>query len=314
MQFPDILGIHTRDPVSGDIAIPPLALTERAMLDQARNATAAIAVSEVARDGAELTATVTITSHVGHKFPSGVGFRRAFVAFEVLGADGAVLWASGRTDAAGVIVGRDGAPVDGEIWWKEDCSGTLHPGERRHQPHYETVTAEDEVQIYQELSSAPPAGEPHPVCGFGEAPRGDLTTSFLSICATVKDNRILPAGTLPLASRIAVARALGADADLAHETGASEVGDDPDYVSGGGDSVRYAVPLASLPPGVEPASVRATLYYQSAPPFYLQDRFCTSRSPDTERLLYMVGHLDLDGSAAEGWKLRVATTGAVPLP
>jgi hypothetical protein len=28
----------------------------------------------------------------------------------------------------------------------------------------------------------------------------------------------------------------------------------------------------------------------------------------------MVSHLDLDGTEAEGWKLRVATTGAVPVP
>jgi hypothetical protein len=78
--------------------------------------------------------------------------------------------------------------------------------------------------------------------------------------------------------------------------------------------VRYAVPLAALAAGGEPASVRATLYYQAQPPFYLQDRFCTSKSSDTERLRYMVGHLDLDGAEAEGWKLQVATTGAVPVP
>ena len=84
--------------------------------------------------------------------------------------------------------------------------------------------------------------------------------------------------------------------------------------SGGSDTVRYAVPLSSLPEGTEPASIRATLYYQAAPPFYLQDRLCTAKGRDTERLLYMVGHLDLDGSKAEGWKFEIATTGAIKVP
>jgi len=313
-QFPDILSIHTRDPVSGDIGLLPLERTEDAILAQARDATADVAVANVARDAATLSADVTVTSHVGHKFPSGVGFRRAFLSFEVLDAGGGVLWASGRTNRGGVIVDRDGAPLDGELWWKDDCSGYLHPGERRHQPHFETITAEDQAQIYQELVSAPPADGSAPACGVGMAPAGDLTTSFLSICASVKDNRILPSGTLPLAKRVAIAEALGAGDDLAYEAGAHFVGADPDYATGGGDTVRYAVPLASLPAGSEPASLRATLYYQAQPPFYLQDRFCTSRSTDTARLRYLVGHLDLDGTLAEGWKLEVATTGAVALP
>ena len=313
-QFPDILGIHTRDPVSGDIGLLPLERTEDAILAQAKNETAEVAVTALTRDATTLSADVTVTSHVGHRFPSGVGFRRAFLAFEVLDAAGDVLWASGRTNRGGVITGRDGAPVDGELWWKDDCSGYLHPGERRHQPHFETITAEDQVQVYQELVAAPPAARRRPHVASAWRPAGELTTSFLSICATVKDNRILPAGTLPLPRRVAIAEALGAGDDLAYETGAHFVGADPDYVTGGRDTVRYSVPLAALAAGAEPAIVRATLYYQATPPFYLQDRFCTSKSRDTERLLYMVGHLDLDGTEAEGWKLKVATTGAVPVP
>jgi hypothetical protein len=311
-QFPDILGIHTRDPISGDIGLLPLERTEDAILAQAATGTAEIAVGNVRRDATTLDATVTVTSHVGHKFPSGVGFRRAFLAFEVLDAKGEVLWASGRTNRGGVIVGPDGAPLDGELWWKDDCSSRLHPGERRHQPHREVIAAEDQVQIYQELVATAGAAEP-PVCGVGAEPEGELTTSFLSICATVKDNRILPAGTLPLGERAEIAAAFGAGEDLAHEAGPEAVGDDPDYVSGGGDTVRYRVPLASLPAGAEPANLRATLYYQAQPPFYLQDRFCTSRSADTERLRHMVGHLDLADTPAAGWKLEIATTGTVPL-
>ena len=55
-------------------------------------------------DDGTLSARVTVINRVGHKFPSGVGFRRAFVEFSVLDANNKVLWASGRTNGAGVIV------------------------------------------------------------------------------------------------------------------------------------------------------------------------------------------------------------------
>ncbi len=80
------------------------------------------------------------------------------------------------------------------------------------------ITNEAEAQIYQELVSAPPTDGSAAACGTGAAPAGDLTTSFLSICAAVKDNRIMPAGTLPLPERVAIAEALGAGDDLAHSS------------------------------------------------------------------------------------------------
>ena len=60
--------------------------------------------------------------------------------------------------------------------------------------------------------------------------------------------------------------------------------------------------------------MQATLYYQATPPFYLQDRFCTSNSKDTKRLYYVAGKLDLSGTAAQDWKLRVVTSGPVGIP
>ena len=173
------------------------------------------------------------------------------------------------------------------------------------------------MQVYQELVSTPPdetgtaAGEA--MCGPGTAPRGQLTTSFLSICSSVKDNRLLPSGYLGVDDRKKIAAAFGAGEDLALETGSFGVGEDPDYVSGGGDSLVYEVALDDLPEDAAPAAVEATLYYQATPPFYLQDRFCTSKSSDTERLKYLVGHLNLDGTEAEDWKLRVVSSGPVPV-
>jgi hypothetical protein len=128
----------------------------------------------------------------------------------------------------------------------------------------------------------------------------------------VKDNRLLPTGFLGLEDRARIAVALGAKRNLAEEAGPSAVGDDPDYRTGGGDTLLYRVSIAELKG--RPASVEATLYYQATPPYYLQDRICTSRSADTKRLAFLAANLDLTATAAESWKLKVATTGAVALP
>jgi hypothetical protein len=309
-QFPDVLGIRTQDPMLTSLGLDPLLYTERAMLDQAQSATASIAVGNLRSDGRTLEATVTVTNKSGHKFPSGVGFRRAFVQLSVLDERGRVLWSSGRTDAAGVITDEKGTPITGEFWWKDDCSARV-PATRPHQPHYQLITRQDQAQIYQELVAAPPTVGPAQ-CGRAVPAQGDLTTSFLSICTDVKDNRVLPRGFLALDQRKVIAHAFGANDDLAEEVGPFATGDDPDYRSGGADAVTYRVELAGL--DGRAASVQATLYYQATPPFYLQDRFCTAKGTDADRLAYIASRLNLDGTPAEDWKLKLVTTGPVRLP
>ena len=312
-QFPDILGIRKTDPMLSDSGIDSIPTAEFAMLDQAANRTAVVTVGDLRKDATSISARVTVISKVGHKFPSGVGFRRAFLEFSVLDVNNKVLWASGRTDGAGVIVDENDKAIEGELWWTPNCSQRVNPQARVHQPHYREITRQNEAQIYQELVSDP-ADVDAPVCGPTAKPQGKLTTSFLSICAKVKDNRILPQGFLPLEQRIKIAKQLGADEAMAEEAGPDGVGDDPDYVSGGRDAVTYRVALSDLPPGAKPVAVRATLYYQPTPPFYLQDRFCTSDSKDTKLLYYVAGKLDVAGPPAQDWKLRVVTSGPVGLP
>ncbi len=319
-QFPDVLGIRTQDPMLTTKGVDPLVATEQQMLDQARTGTAKLTVSKPEVTDGTLSATVTIENLVGHKFPSGVGFRRAFVTFEVLDRLGATIWASGASDAMGRLVDAEGTPIAGELWWEPDCSARIAPLERRHQPHYQEITAETQAQIYQELVSTPPPpesrGDAALQCGHGAAPAGQLTTSFLSICAEVKDNRLLPHGYLPTDKRKQIAAALGANDDMAEDAGSTAVGDDPDYQlaedgGGGTDSLVYAVPLTDI--RGTPAAIRATLNYQATPPFYLQDRFCTAEGPDRDRLYFLTGHLNLNGTEAAGWKLRVADSGTVRL-
>jgi hypothetical protein len=305
-QFPDLLGIRGEEPMLTKMGVDPRETTEHAILDQAKNRTADVKL-EASTEGAVLSAMVTVVNKTGHKLPSGVGFRRAFLELRVLDADGKLLWASGRTDKSGVIVDENDKPIDGELWWDQNCARI---STMAHQPHYEVIDSQAQAQIYQELTTAP--AEVAPMCGIAAAPAGPLTTSFLSQCATVKDNRILPHGFLPLSQRTAIATALGAGEGLAAETGPRGVRDDPDYRSGGADTLVYRVPLAGL--AGKPATVAATLYYQATPPYYLQDRFCTAKSTDAARLYFAVQHLDLAGTAAQSWKLKVADTVSVAVP
>jgi hypothetical protein len=312
-QFPAVLGIRLFDPMLTDQGVDSIPASEAAMTEQALNKTATVTVDGVRNDGQSLTARVTVINKTGHKFPSGVGFRRAFIQFDVLDAHNAVLWSSGRTNSSGVIVDDKGTPVAGEYWWNTDCSARIEPDARIHQRHYQVITRQDQTQIYQELVAAPAEKEPRQ-CGPDAKPAGPLTTSFLSICSKVKDNRILPHGFLSLGDRKQIAKALGGDDEMAEETDPTGVGDDPDYRDGGSDSLIYRVPLNALAGNGKPATVQATLYYQATPPFFLQDRFCTAKGADTQRLYYIAGNINLDNTPASGWKLRVVTSGPVAVP
>jgi hypothetical protein len=310
-QFPGVLGIRTEDPMlPAHRGVDPLTVTERAMLDQAERS-AEVSLGAVTRDAETLSAKVTIANKAGHKFPSGVAFRRAFVAFDIRDKEGKVLWASGRTNSTGVIVDETAKPVAGELWWTPDCAARIDPQARAHQPHYQVISKQSQAQIYQELAAGPAETE-KPICGAHAKPDAPLTSSFLSICAKVKDNRLLPHGFLPLKQRIEIASALGANQELAEDVAPTGTGGDPDYDQGGEDTILYRVPLAEI--AGEPAEVRATLYYQAIPPFFLQDRFCTAKSEDTKRLYYLAGKLDTGGGPIENWKLKVGQTAQAPVP
>jgi Cytochrome P460 len=308
-QFAPVLGIRQQDPMMTDFAVDPVALTRERMLEQASNRSAAIKIDKIETVDQALDVTVQVDNKTGHKFPSGVGFRRAFIDFRVLDAAGHVMWESGRTDSSGVIVDEHGTPIAGELWWDDNCTKRIDYSD--HQPHYQVIGQQNQAQIYQELVTAPPQGVTAPQCGHDAPPTGPLTTSFLSICAPVKDNRLLPSGFLSHDARVQIAQALGAGRDLADDTDPVGVGRDPDYLIGGGDHVVYRVPLSGLPRRV--AAVEATLYYQAIPPFFLQDRICTSKSLDTKRLSFLATHLDLSGKAEADWKLTLVSTGPVPV-
>ena len=362
-QFPDVLGIPTdasgymRTDLTGKtVNVPYIDRTLTRMKGSAKTKTAKITVTSAKIDGEVLNAEVKVVSGVAHKFPSGVGFRRAFVEFKVLDESDHTLWGSGVTNGAGVIMDNgaepsSARPIDGELWWDEQC----HPVTDRlaFQPHFDdgpnAISKQSQAQIYQELVFAPPPGQyikpevpgkepvkipnqPVDMCGTQLGPDDNknvmyegwsLTTSFLSICAQAKDNRLLPQGYLPLEDRIAISKSFTINSGeaagkysvfmaekLARESGSWGVGDDPDYHSAGGkpfggsDIFYYAIPLNDIKG--KPAKVSASIYYQATPPFYLQDRFCTAKGDDRDRLYYLAGKINLD-NIAKDWKLPIAS-------
>ena len=267
---------------------------------KAQEATASVAIEQVNYAGGQLTVDVTVTNKTGHRFPSGVGFRRAFLEFQVLDAHNAVLWASGRTNAVGVIVDAQGQPLPSELQIVRDptaCAADPSKCDQAYQPHYQLIDAEDQVQIYQELV---------------KSPEGKFTTSFLNLAQTVKDNRLLPKGwTVTGPAGFADDEPEWKDHYLDATAPKGNVLEDKAFLDGSGaDTIRYQVALpADLIAG---GSVAATLYYQTIPPSYLIDRFTAADGEATQRLYYLASHLQVEGTAVENWKLPIgAATAAI---
>ncbi len=71
-----VLGVRQNDYMSG---LDDLTTAIDAFVQQARNSTAEISVSEPVVSNQKLLADVKVTNKAGHRLPSGVGFRRAFL-------------------------------------------------------------------------------------------------------------------------------------------------------------------------------------------------------------------------------------------
>jgi cytochrome c551/c552 len=284
-QFNDVLGVRKTDYMTG--TSDNLEDAQANLLEQARARTATVQASASVASRT-LTATVTVTNLAGHRMPSGVGFRRAWIellAIETQDERNRLVWSSGRTNGVGVIVDGEGRPLPSEFFVISP-GGAGRPAQA-YQPHYETITSDDQVQIYEELT---------------RDARGRFTTSFLRRDHEVKDNRLLPAGWTKQGPDPSLN---GVFLEATWPKGGAEK--DPDYSNGKGtDTVTYRI---DLPPDVDPArvSVRATLYYQSIPPYYLKDRFTAAKGDATSRLYYLTSNLNLSGTPMENWKIAIAS-------
>ena len=294
-QFPLILGERQIDFMTGSGVVPPLITGLNSMLEMAENETAVVSVDtlEKTSDG-KLRAKVNVTSKVGHYLPSGVGFRRVFLEFLVHDKDDNLLWASGRTNELGAIL--DGT-TDNVLPSEQPVKFPNAP----FQPHYQVITSGDQVQIYQELI---------------KDSAGQLTTSFLRRVTKVKGNRIRPKGFDPA---FFAANPSPYVQELAIIQGQAKF--DPHYTDPnltGSDNIEYLIELDQETLD-RVSRVTVSVYNQSIPPFYLQQRFRdANKGPklqnDIDRLFYLTSHLNVNTvansdqpSALKDWKLALAS-------
>ena len=192
---------------------------------------ASLALPKVTFNNGVLTAQVTITNHTGHKLPSGYPSRRVYLHFVVEDTNGNVLFESGKLNPDGSLAG---------VATDADPS--------RYEPHYDLITAADQVQVYE------------PIMGDTD---GNVTHTLLRAATYLKDNRLTPAGfdkaTAPADVRVAGAARL-----------------DPDFDQGS-DTVTYQV---NLDPNLSGVTVRAELRYQALSYGHLQDLFRDSDLPE----------------------------------
>ena len=307
-----ILGVRQNDYMSG---LDDLSTAIDSFVQQAQNSTAEVQCRQP-RFGQKLIADVKVTNKTGHRFPSGVGFRRAFLEFRVVDNDtGKTVWCSGCTNELGVIMnGSERLPSELFDVYKDGtkpatlgypaacnktfgCSAaspaTLLLGFAKE--HWLSDHTPRSIQIYEELNL-------NIQCA--------MTTSFLRRDYQLKDNRLLPLGWTSTGP-------LNADktpyipADYLHETYPVSIGGDPTYADGSGTNVlRYEIPLSAFTS--RNVTVTATLYYQSIPPYFLNDRFTQApNSPATQRLYYLTSNLQTKGTPIEDWKFKIATASEV---
>lgn len=112
---------------------------------------------EVRQEGDKLHAKVLLKNLTGHKLPTGIPLRRMWIHFKITDTAGAVLFESGGWNEQGEIIGKN---YDFE-------------------PHYQIITSEDQVQIYE------------PVLRDAT---GKMTYSLISADGYIKDNRLPPVG------------------------------------------------------------------------------------------------------------------------
>ena len=268
-QFPNVLGHFVFDaaaplPSASVFPVPRLKLAGDEAVRMIERSAQVIVRPQGSSDGI-LRLTVMVENLTGHKFPTGVGFRRAFLQVTAFDAADNVMWQSGRMNRAGVLVDPQGNPLPSEF--------TRDPAEIL--PYQRTFSRETQVQVYEQRHSNN---------------LGQLTTSFVGLFNEEKDTRINPQGW-------------SIDGPFADVTQPVQKGREPmPGVLAGYDRIFYRIPARDLPAPV--AKVRAALYYQSIPPGYLRDRFETP-GPENDRLYYLVNYLNLAGTPMDGWALLV---------
>ena len=282
-QFGDVLGVRQTDYAT---RVDGVHFAIDNYVQNARKNTATLEIMNVETSGQTIAADVKVTNLTGHRLPSGVGFRRLWVEFLLIDSTHGherIIWASGQTNAAGVLVGENGQVLPSEFLSKTE------QGVQAYQPHHRIIESPNQVQVYEELT---------------KDSTGQFTTSFLHRDRDVKDNRLLPRGWS------AVGPDPGMPEAFVKATHPHGVGDDPQYADGSGtDIVSYRVTVPECF-DCKKLKLKATLYSQAWAPYYLRHRFTDiPEGPEGDarrRLLFLLSHLKTDGTVIDGWRFEVA--------
>jgi hypothetical protein len=113
-QFTDLLGAQHIESDVPEQTLNPLLNAEDWITDHAKNESVDLRIVDLRENSDTIEVDLEVTTFTGHKFPTGAGFRRAFIKFEVLDANDNVLWASGQFNHLGVLVDQNGTPLAAE--------------------------------------------------------------------------------------------------------------------------------------------------------------------------------------------------------
>jgi hypothetical protein len=175
--------------------------------------TTKIAIDRVEVTGGRLQADIALQNLSGHKFPTAYPSRRAWLHVTVKDRNGRVVFESGALNPDGSITGND-----------NDADKT------RFEPHYNEITAPDQVQIYEDIMVGP-----------DNVP----TTGLLTAVRFIKDNRLLPQGF----------DKRKVEQEIAPQ---GEAMNDADFTSGG-DKIRYSINVGNAQ---GPFQVEAEFWFQ----------------------------------------------------
>lgn len=176
--------------------------------------TAKVTIAQPHRSADRLSFDVQIANLAGHKLPTAYPARRVWLHVTVRNSKGAVVFESGAVRPDGSIVGND----------NDD-------NPEKFEPHYQRITAPDEVQIYESIMG-----------NYAEQP----TTGLLYGTHYLKDDRLLPKGFDKTTADHQVA-VIGAALHA-------------DRFVGGSDTVTYDVPLKGE---TGPFAVTVEAYYEA---------------------------------------------------
>jgi hypothetical protein len=181
----------------------------------------------------ELTIQLRINNRSGHKLPTSFPSRRVYIHFVVRNGAGNIIFESGKTNPDGSIVGAD---ADTDL--------------NRYEPHYEEITQENQVQIYE------------PIMADTD---GNVTYTLLRAASYVKDNRIPPTGfdKNVVADDIRVAGAALSDVNF----------------NSGSDIITYKIDVGSS----NAINFTAALMYQSLAYGFVNDLFQDSNNPEVAK-------------------------------